>query len=616
VAKNIKVSLILDTKPFIDGLKQAEQATNNFGRNVESNNATANKSFNLLNTNVGKLTRLLGIGALVAFGKSAISLGDQMQDLSDATGFSVERIAALNEAFINGGGSSESASQALSKFALTLEDLREGNDKTLGSFNKLGISLEDIKSRNPEQLFQLVAEKLAGVTDESQRLAIAQEILGKSFKGVNVDANFVKTFTEGGQKSKEMAESIASAEKATQAFNKSLQQIQIVFLKVIQPLLDGFVAMIDLFKDINKGVKEMTNGFITFGEIVSLVLAAILARTGLGLVASGIKNIGKLLQGLGLLGAGAAIGFESFDDIRKRLNGTADAVEDLNKKTKTLGENNAFEKMFLDVQKLKDALREQADQQIRQIQNETALIGLSDKEKDLQKAITDLKEKGLAIEQKLKDLSKGASSDKQAEIAKEIASNKKLVEEKIKDITSEIEKRQEAEEDFAKAYEESFKNYRDAAANAANQARALFQTATKGMEDAILKFVQTGKLSFKSLIADMINTILRSQIQQIVASIMSIGNKAGGSILDTILGRADGGVMPNGPTLVGERGPEIISGAAGRMVTPNNQLGGGTVTYNINAVDAMSFKQMIAQDPSFIYALTEQGRRSVPGTRR
>jgi hypothetical protein len=97
---------------------------------------------------------------------------------------------------------------------------------------------------------------------------------------------------------------------------------------------------------------------------------------------------------------------------------------------------------------------------------------------------------------------------------------------------------------------------------------------------------------------------------------MSIGNKAGGGILDTILGRADGGVMPNGPTLVGERGPEIISGAAGRMVTPNNQLGGGTVTYNINAVDAMSFKQMIAQDPSFIYALTEQGRRSVPGTRR
>jgi hypothetical protein len=51
------------------------------------------------------------------------------------------------------------------------------------------------------------------------------------------------------------------------------------------------------------------------------------------------------------------------------------------------------------------------------------------------------------------------------------------------------------------------------------------------------------------------------------------------------------------------------------MVTPNNQLG-GSVTYYINAVDAMSFKQLVAQDPQFIYALTEQGRRSVPQTRR
>ncbi|KAF2380162.1 hypothetical protein BSN82_16870, partial [Acinetobacter baylyi] len=136
-------------------------------------------------------------------------------------------------------------------------------------------SSADIKNRNPEQLFQLVAEKLAGVTDESQRLAIAQEILGKSFKGVNVDASFVKTLADGGKNSADMAASIAAAEKATQAFNSSMQKIQLVFLQVIQPVLDGFVAMIDLFKDINKGVKEMSNGFITFGEIVGLVIAAV-----------------------------------------------------------------------------------------------------------------------------------------------------------------------------------------------------------------------------------------------------------------------------------------------------------------------------------------------------
>jgi hypothetical protein len=40
---------------------------------------------------------------------------------------------------------------------------------------------------------------------------------------------------------------------------------------------------------------------------------------------------------------------------------------------------------------------------------------------------------------------------------------------------------------------------------------------------------------------------------------------------------------------------------------------GSNVTYNINAVDAMSFKQMIAQDPSFIHAVAMQGAKGIPG---
>jgi hypothetical protein len=36
------------------------------------------------------------------------------------------------------------------------------------------------------------------------------------------------------------------------------------------------------------------------------------------------------------------------------------------------------------------------------------------------------------------------------------------------------------------------------------------------------------------------------------------------------------------------------------------------VTYNINAVDAASFKAMIAADPSFIHAVVMQGGKSTP----
>jgi len=49
-------------------------------------------------------------------------------------------------------------------------------------------------------------------------------------------------------------------------------------------------------------------------------------------------------------------------------------------------------------------------------------------------------------------------------------------------------------------------------------------------------------------------------------------------------------------------------------------LGGGSsvvnntteVTYSIQAVDASSFRSMLARDPEFIHNVAEQGRRSMP----
>ena len=92
------------------------------------------------------------------------------------------------------------------------------------------------------------------------------------------------------------------------------------------------------------------------------------------------------------------------------------------------------------------------------------------------------------------------------------------------------------------------------------------------------------------------------------------GGGGGGDFLSSI-GDFFGGFFANGGQLgagkwgvAGENGPELISGPAN--VSP---MGGSTnITYNINAVDSMSFKQMIAADPSFLYAVTQQGAMGTP----
>lgn len=87
--------------------------------------------------------------------------------------------------------------------------------------------------------------------------------------------------------------------------------------------------------------------------------------------------------------------------------------------------------------------------------------------------------------------------------------------------------------------------------------------------------------------------------------------------IGSFLGFANGGNVQGGnPIMVGERGPELFTPNSNGSITPNNALGGGqSVTYNISAVDAQSFQALVARDPQFIFAVTEQGRKSIPGAR-
>ena len=106
-------------------------------------------------------------------------------------------------------------------------------------------------------------------------------------------------------------------------------------------------------------------------------------------------------------------------------------------------------------------------------------------------------------------------------------------------------------------------------------------------------------------------------ITDAVGSIFGGGGDSGGGILSSIGDLfsgffANGGNIPQGRFgIAGEAGPELIGGPA--SVTP---MSGTNVTYNINAVDAASFKAMIAADPSFLFAVTEQGRGKLAQGRR
>jgi lambda family phage tail tape measure protein len=246
------------------------------------------------------------------------------------------------------------------------------------------------------------------------------------------------------------------------------------------------------------------------------------------------------------------------------------------------------------------------------IENATA----TDRERERAQRLFDLEEERLKVLRQIaliKDIPPTERLAREQEINAIFATRRQLtVDQQAAD--------RDLQRNFNAGFEKAFKQYVEDAEDNFAIAGRLFRNFTQGMEDAFVDFAKTGKFEWKNFLSSILEQLLRSQIQQNIARLFGGGGGGGGGVilpfLRNILGFANGGIIPtNAPVIVGERGPELLMGAAGRQVVPNGQFG-GTVVYNINAVDAASFKALVARDPAFIYAVTEQGRATLPRTRR
>lgn len=107
------------------------------------------------------------------------------------------------------------------------------------------------------------------------------------------------------------------------------------------------------------------------------------------------------------------------------------------------------------------------------------------------------------------------------------------------------------ERSFEVGAKKAFDTYLDNAANAAKNAGDLFTNAFRSMEDAMVKFTQTGKLDFKSLADSIIADLIRIQVRQSMTSLTSSMGGVGGlfGLFGKLFG-GDGGNVGAGQTVV------------------------------------------------------------------
>jgi phage-related minor tail protein len=132
----------------------------------------------------------------------------------------------------------------------------------------------------------------------------------------------------------------------------------------------------------------------------------------------------------------------------------------------------------------------------------------------------------------------------------------------------------------------------------ASASESVVTNAFSNMEDALVSFVQTGKLDFSGLVNSMLGDLTRLLMKQAMAGIFGGGMGGGGGIGGTVisgigsmLGFAGGGDPPVGqPSIVGERGPEIFVPRTPGTVIPN----GAPVSQPIKVVNVLDPKDAVS----------------------
>ena len=208
-----------------------------------------------------------------------------------------------------------------------------------------------------------------------------------------------------------------------------------------------------------------------------------------------------------------------------------------------------------------------------------------------------------------------------AELEKMYAESEKLRAAKIAEM--------QLSRDWATGWQDAFDSYMDSATNAARIAGEQFNVVMNGMNNAIDKFVETGKFSFgdfaRSIIQDLIKIELKAQATKILGAIGGAGGGGFFSMIGGLLGFANGGNPPiNKPSVVGENGPELFVPRTAGTVIPNGGSGAGgptagmapinnvTNNYNISAIDSKSVAQFFAENRKTLLGSMQLAQKELP----
>ena len=501
-----------------------------------------------LNKTFAALGILVSGGAFVGLIKGAIDSADSFGKMADQTGIAANTLQAYVNAGKLAGVSQETIDKGLRRLAQSMREADQGVATYSDSFDSLGISVRatDGTLKSSEQVLGEISNKFAELPDGATKAAISMEIFGRS------GASLINLLNGGAASLTEFNYAVSNefAQNA-EFFNDQIATLAIKFdgfrKQLTDALLPALNTIVSVFSDLFSADNDFT-GFFNAMEIGIRGISIGIFAT-IKLVDEVIRIIGRLAQRVQNFVKGV------IDSIPKwmlnMLGGAGSAFKDL-------GSN------FLEQQK----------------KNFSSLFG-----EDFTAGFTE------RFKQNFEEIQTLFSTDTNAP-----ESYFRKIDKSASDAADTIEK------SFGQTMRDKLKSFNDGLKTVQESMADVVIKGIKGMEDALVDFVMTGKLNFRDLANSIIRDMVRMQIQQSITKPLSnfigglFSNADGNAFVNGQVQKyAYGGIvnrptlfpMKNGMGLMGEAGAEAIlplrRGANGKLGVQSS--GGGSTVINVS-VDA------------------------------
>jgi len=243
VLSRLVVLLGLDAAEYTKGLTKAEYQTKKFAANTKT-----------AIDEIGKVLGSLAIGKTIyETTKQIIEEAAALQDLSEATGSSVESLSRLNNQTKIAGGNIDDLNNAL----ITLTQGMAGTDRQSVRVQKT-LQLLGVTAKDPAQAFEQLALKLATYADGPNKLALATAIWGGQAKKTLAILQEMSSLQD--VQATRTAEQVAAAEQLGKEYARLSYESQKFAEVVLNSLVPSLITLIKTFTDTTSAADSFGRG--------------------------------------------------------------------------------------------------------------------------------------------------------------------------------------------------------------------------------------------------------------------------------------------------------------------------------------------------------------------